>query len=46
MGNNIVREKSFDFALNMIRLYQQLQNQREQVLSKQLLRSYPELTGF
>jgi hypothetical protein len=39
MGTNIIRDKSFDFALNVIRLYQQLQDRREFVLSKQLLRS-------
>lgn len=33
------RKKSFDFALAIIRLYMELQDRREYVLSKQLLRS-------
>jgi four helix bundle protein len=36
---NIVRKKSFEFALETIRLYCDLRNQREFVISKQLLRS-------
>jgi four helix bundle protein len=36
---NVVLQKSFQFALTIIRLYQQLQAKREFVLSKQLLRS-------
>ena len=36
---NAVREKSFLFALATIRLYKRLQNDREFVVSKQLLRS-------
>ena len=36
---NPVREKSYDFALLIIRLFQQLQKKREFVVSKQLLRS-------
>jgi four helix bundle protein len=36
---NIIQEKAFDFALEMIRLYKVLLNQKEYVLSKQLLRS-------
>lgn len=37
---NILKEKSYQFALNIIRVYQSLQNdKREFVLSKQLLRS-------
>ena len=39
MSRSIVREKSFAFALEVIALYQKLQNEREYVLSKQLLRS-------
>ena len=39
MSDNIIQKKSFEFALNIIRLYQQMQEQREYVLSKQLLRS-------
>jgi four helix bundle protein len=36
---NPIKEKAFQFALKTIHLYQQLQDQREYVLSKQLLRS-------
>ena len=36
---NPIRDKSFDFALIVVRLFQRLQDQREYVLSKQLLRS-------
>ncbi len=36
---SIVQEKSFAFALKIIRLYQELQKKSEFVLSKQLLRS-------
>lgn len=39
MTKSIVQQKSFDFALEIIQLYRQLQSQREYVLSKQLLRS-------
>ena len=40
MRNNIVQEKSYMFALKMIKLYKDLtQTQREFVLSKQILRS-------
>ena len=39
MKENIVQKKSFDFALTVIRLYKQLQDRREFVLSRQLLRS-------
>ncbi len=39
MSRNIVRDKSFAFALQVISLYRQLQAEREFVLSKQLLRS-------
>jgi four helix bundle protein len=39
MSDNIIQKKSFEFALNIIRLYRQMQEQREYVLSKQLLRS-------
>ena len=34
-----IKERSFQFALEVVRLYQQLQDQHEYVLSKQLLRS-------
>jgi four helix bundle protein len=36
---NPVKQKAYSFALDIIRLYQQLQDQREYVISKQLLRS-------
>lgn len=39
MPESIVQRKSFQFALDIIRLYQQLQEQKEYVISKQLLRS-------
>jgi four helix bundle protein len=39
MSQSIVREKSFAFALEIISLYKQLQNEKEFVLSKQMLRS-------
>jgi four helix bundle protein len=38
--SNIIQEKSFDFALQIIELYKDLRfNQKEFVLSKQILRS-------
>lgn len=40
MKKNIIKEKSFDFAVRILRLYQYLSsNKKEYVLSKQLLRS-------
>ena len=39
MEKSIIREKSFDFALEIIKLYKQLRNQKEYVISEQLLRS-------
>ena len=36
---NPIRDKSFNFALKIVRLYQHLQDNREYVLSKQILRS-------
>ncbi|MFN6535960.1 MAG: four helix bundle protein [Nostoc sp. EkiNYC01] len=39
MAESIIQQKSFQFALKIIELYIQLQDQREYVLSKQLLRS-------
>ena len=35
---NVVRNKSFEFALAVIQLYQELQRQQEYIISKQLLR--------
>src|SRR5262245_25726488 len=39
MAAGLVQQKSFDFALAIIRLYCRLRGQREYVLSGQLLRS-------
>ncbi|MCL5105586.1 MAG: four helix bundle protein [Armatimonadetes bacterium] len=39
MTRNVVQEKSFKFALEIIRLYCELRDEREYVVSKQLLRS-------
>ncbi|NLT52737.1 MAG: four helix bundle protein [Ignavibacteria bacterium] len=36
---NVIKEKSFDFALRIISLYQVLKENNEYVLSRQLLRS-------
>lgn len=37
--DNIILDKSFDFALRIIELYKQMTDQHEYILSKQLLRS-------
>ncbi len=39
MAEGIVGKKSFEFALEIIRLYRVLQDKREFVISTQLLRS-------
>ena len=39
MKNSIFKEKSFNFSLEIIDLYKKLQEQKEFILSKQLLRS-------
>lgn len=39
MKENVVQIKSFEFALTIISLYNLLQDEREYVISKQLLRS-------
>lgn len=39
MAESLIQQRSFEFALQIIKLYRQLQNQREFVLSNQLLRS-------
>ena len=39
MKTNLVQKKSYDFALKIIELYKLLFEQKEYVLSKQLLRS-------
>lgn len=36
--NNLIQEKSFDFALSIIRLYMLLIKEKEYVISKQLLK--------
>lgn len=37
--NNLIQEKSFSFALSIISLYKNLQEEREFIISKQILRS-------
>jgi four helix bundle protein len=39
MKENLIKEKSFQFALQIINLYQQLQLEKEFIISKQLLKS-------
>ncbi|MFM6006722.1 MAG: four helix bundle protein, partial [Sphaerospermopsis kisseleviana] len=40
MKENIIKEKSFDFAVRIVNLYQYLNNEKKEfVLSNQLLRS-------
>ena len=39
MAESVIQQKSFAFALEVVRLYKVLRNQQEYVLSKQLLRS-------
>ncbi len=40
MGDNVIKNKSFNFALRVVKLYQFLnQEKKEYILSKQLLRS-------
>ena len=39
MKENVIQIKSFEFALTIISLYKLLQDEREYVISKQLLRS-------
>ena len=39
MKDNIVRDKSFAFALRIVNLYKYLQGRKEFILSKQLLKS-------
>lgn len=39
MKESIVKNRSFEFALQIIELYKELREQKEFVLSKQLLRS-------
>lgn len=37
--DSVIRQKSFEFALTIIELYQKLQERHEYVISRQLLRS-------
>lgn len=39
MGENLVQQKSFEFALSIVRLYKKLQARQEFIVSPQLLRS-------
>ena len=39
MRENVIREKSYDFALQIIALYRKLLKEKEFILSKQMLRS-------
>ncbi len=36
---NIIKDKTYKFALDIIKIYQQMLNQNEFILSKQLVRS-------
>ncbi len=39
MSKNIVLDKSFDFAVDIVKLYLRLKNEKEYILSNQLVRS-------
>ncbi|WP_366143592.1 four helix bundle protein [Flavobacterium sp.] len=39
MKENIIKTKSYAFALRIVKLFKVLQSQREYILSKQLVRS-------
>ncbi len=39
MAENIIARKSFDFAIQIIQLYKKLVEEKEYIISKQLLRS-------
>ncbi|MCY1438704.1 four helix bundle protein [compost metagenome] len=40
MKSNVIKSKSFDFAIRIVKLYQYLNNEKKEfILSKQLLRS-------
>ena len=39
MSNNIIEEKTFQFAIDIIKVYKELCDRREYVLSRQLLRA-------
>ncbi|THF53381.1 four helix bundle protein [Flavobacterium supellecticarium] len=36
--DNLIADKTFEFAISIIRLYTQLQNEKEFIISKQLMR--------
>jgi len=39
LKENLIEKKSFDFALKIILLFQEMQEQREYILSKQVMKS-------
>ncbi len=39
MKNNLIQQKTFEFAISMIKLYRQLKQKQDHVLANQLLRS-------
>ena len=39
MSDSIIRKKSFQFSLKIINLYKNLKNEKEYIVSKQLLKS-------
>ena len=39
MVKSIIKEKSFEFAIKIVNLYKELNEEKEFVISKQLLRS-------
>ncbi len=39
MADSIIQKKSFEFALEIIQLYRELQDRRDYLLSQQLLKS-------
>ncbi len=39
MVKSIIKEKSFEFAVKIVKLYKELNNEKEFIISKQLLRS-------
>lgn len=39
MKDSIVKDKSFDFALNIITVYKQLKSEKEYIIAQQLLKS-------
>ena len=39
MVKSIIKEKSFEFAVKIVKLYKELNEEKEFIISKQLLRS-------